>query len=269
MIEKVNNIPAIEEKEILSFLNLYGFSEINENEKKQFIQICMMNGLNPFKREAYITAYGKGQYRKFSILVGYEVYIKRAEMSGRLDGWEVTTTGKVKDNSLKAIITIYRKDFSRPFVHEVYYAEYVQRTKEGKPNKFWHEKPVTMTKKVAISQGFRMCFNEVLGGLPYTTDEMPNEVVNIDNIQPKEEKEEPKQETKVIDNRVDLIKDSDNWSRVVDYIFSGGNCSDLRKKYKNITEILELEIKKEVDEIKKEQLEEEAYKEAQDELNKQ
>jgi len=261
-IQKANNNLAVKEKDIMSFLDMYGFSGIEENEKKQFIQICIMNELNPFKREAYITAYGQGKYRKFSILVGYEVYIKRAEMSGRLDGWKVETTGKVTNSSLKAVITIYRKDFTHPFTHEVYYAEYVQRTKEGRPNKFWAEKPVTMTKKVAISQGFRMCFNEVLGGLPYTTDEMPNEVINIDSVQQK-----PQNKKAITENlKIELIKGSENWDNVVNYALTKREIEAPKGKY-IISPELEKEIFAEVAEIQKEQAEEEAYKEAQNELN--
>jgi hypothetical protein len=108
--------------------------------------------------------------------VGYETYIKRAERSGRLSGWNVTTDGKLDDGSLRAIITIHRNDFTHPFVHEVFYSEYVQRTKEGRPTKFWADKPYTMIKKVAMAQGFRLCFSDELGGMPYTADELPDQV---------------------------------------------------------------------------------------------
>jgi uncharacterized protein YyaL (SSP411 family) len=32
-----------------------------------------------------------------------------------------------------------------------------------------------MIKKVAISQGFRLCFSDELGGMPYTKEEMPEQ----------------------------------------------------------------------------------------------
>lgn len=32
-----------------------------------------------------------------------------------------------------------------------------------------------MTKKVGISQAFRLCFSDELGGMPYTSDEMPQQ----------------------------------------------------------------------------------------------
>lgn len=186
----VQSQAQVSEKEIISYLEVMGIgSGLQDNEKKMFIQIAIMNNLNPFKREIYMSAYGTGAYRKTAIITGYEVYIKRAEISGRLNGWSVEVKGKVSDSSLRAIITIHRKDFDHPFSHEVYYAEYVQRTKAGEINKFWKEKPVTMTKKVAIAQGFRMCFNEILGGLPYTKDEFLDEdqTTDVEYIEVKHE----------------------------------------------------------------------------------
>jgi phage recombination protein Bet len=147
-------------------------SNLTQAEVTQFIEIAQGFGLNPFKREIYASKYGNN----FSVIVGYETYIKRAERSGRLSGWNVTTEGGIDDGSLKAIITIHRNDFTHPFVHEVFYVEYVQRTKEGRPTKFWSDKPYTMIKKVAMAQGFRLCFSDELGGMPYTADELPEHV---------------------------------------------------------------------------------------------
>ena len=159
-------------KQAADYLKAIGLvNKLSEAETTQFVEICRAFQLNPFMREIYASKYGD----TFSIVVGYETYIKRAERTGKLTGWGMTTTGTVKDNSLKAIITIHRKDWQHPFVHEVYYSEYVQRTKAGEINKFWREKPVTMTKKVAISQGFRLCFSVEIGGLPYTAEEIVTE----------------------------------------------------------------------------------------------
>jgi phage recombination protein Bet len=134
--------------------------------------------LNPFKREIYCTSYGQGEYRKTSIIIGYEVYIKRAERTGQLDGWQVVTSGSVKNQDLKATITIYRKDRKYPFIHEVDYIEYAQKTFDKKTNthvinSMWSQKANTMLKKVAMSQGFRLCFADELGGMPYDSSELP------------------------------------------------------------------------------------------------
>lgn len=161
--------------EAQEYLKISGQGNLTPNEAEMFLKICQLHGLNPFKREIYLSAYGDGPGRQFSIVTGYEVYIKRAEASGRLDGWQATTSGD--GDTMTATVTIYRKDWKHPFTHTVKASEYIQRTKEGRPNRFWATKPVTMLKKVAISQGFRLCFPEILAGMPYTKDEMPDEIV--------------------------------------------------------------------------------------------
>lgn len=158
--------PAENYKEIaIQWLTSTGnLNKFTENQKAQFIDICCAYGLNPIKKEVYGVAYKD----KFNLIVGYESYIKRAERSGRLNGWGVEIIGN-KPN-MKAVITIYRKDFERPFIHEVYFDEY--NTNQN----LWVTKPRTMLRKVAIAQGFRMCFSEELGGMPYTADELPEEM---------------------------------------------------------------------------------------------
>jgi phage recombination protein Bet len=164
---QVATVQQVSTKQLTGYLDIMGLAtQLTEKEKNQFLEISQAFGLNPFKREIYCSKYGN----QMSIIVGYETYIKRAERSGMLDGWGVVTEGKVDDKSLKAIITIYRKDRKMPFIHEVYYSEYVQ-LKDGNPNKFW-QKAHTMIKKVAMAQGFRLCFNDELGGMPYTKEEI-------------------------------------------------------------------------------------------------
>ena len=164
----------ITEAKVLEYFDSAGITNnLLANEKKMFFNIAREFGLNPFKREIHITAYGEGDYRKCSIITGYEVYIKRAERTGKLDGWKVWTEGEGK--SLKAVVEIYRKDQKYPFVHEAYYIECCQYNKSGQPNAIWGKQPRFMTKKVAIGQAFRLCFPDDLGGMPYEESEIPQE----------------------------------------------------------------------------------------------
>lgn len=176
MKNEITTVENIDDKVLIQYLDVMGISpKLDEKEKMQFLNIAKSFGLNPFKREIFCTVYGEGQYKQLSIITGYEVYIKRAERSGQLDGWHATTTGSVSSGDLKATVTIYRKDRQHPFVWEVLYEECVQTTKDGKVTKFW-QKANFMTKKVAISQAFRLCFSDELGGMPYTSDEMPEQI---------------------------------------------------------------------------------------------
>ena len=170
----------VNEKVLIEYLDVMGISpKLEEKEKIQFLNIAKTFGLNPFKREIFCTVYGEGQYKQLSIITGYEVYIKRAERSGQLDGWHATTSGSVATNDLKATVTIYRKDRQHAFIWEAYYNECVQTKKDGSVTSFW-KKANFMTKKVCISQAFRLCFSDELGGMPYTTDEMPQQEVTQD-----------------------------------------------------------------------------------------
>lgn len=158
-------------------------NKLPENQRTQFLEICKAFCLNPFKREIYAVPYGND----FNIIVGFEVYLKRAERSGKLSGWKVWTEGEGAD--IKAVIEIHRKDFDFPFVHEVYLSEY----STGKA--MWARSPKTMIKKVAMSQGFRLCFPDELGGIPYTqeeiTEELSDEALKPANISENEAPEQP------------------------------------------------------------------------------
>ena len=172
-----NEISTITKSKLESYLKIAGVAQnLTKEETENFLNIAMDFNLNPFKREIYCTSYGQGEYRKTSIIIGYEVYIKRAERTGQLDGWNVTTEGN--GDNLSATITIYRKDQKYPFTHTVDYSEYVQttydkETKKQRPNQIWATKPKTMLKKVATAQGFRLCFSDELGGMPYESEELP------------------------------------------------------------------------------------------------
>ena len=160
-----------------------GTKNLTAQERVDFINIAQAYQLNPFKREIHVVAYGQGEKRQCSIITGYESYIKRAERTGKLNGWKVGIAGE--GENLIAKITIYRKDWETPFEHEVYLEEarqYKKNFSSGamEPTAIWKKMPKFMLKKVAIAQGFRLCFSDELGGMPYTADEMPEgEVIDV------------------------------------------------------------------------------------------
>jgi len=164
-----NSKEVITQELVVEYLKSFGiFSQLDEADVGKFVAIAKSFNLNPFKREIYCVPYKNKVTGKkdLSIITGYEVYLKRAERSGKLSGWNCISVGSGKD--LKAVITISRKDWTEPLVHEVYHSEYAQ------DNKMWKGKPQTMIKKVAMAQGFRLAFPEDVGGMPYTADELPD-----------------------------------------------------------------------------------------------
>lgn len=161
---------TLPEQKLAEFLDIAGVGrELPQEKRRQFIEIAQAYCLNPFKREIYCVSYAGNT----SIITGYEVYIKRAERTGLLNGWGVEIKGSGEDMS--AVITISRKDWTQPFKHEVYFSEAANRTKDGRLNSTWAKMPKFMLKKVAIAQGFRLCFSDELGGMPYTQDEIEPE----------------------------------------------------------------------------------------------
>lgn len=137
-------------------------TKLSEQQQAMFMQLAMRNQLDPFKREIYAIAYGSN----FNIVTGYQVYIQRAEASGKLDGWECSALHNHEGGLYGATITIYRKDFSHPFVWEVALAEF------DKGVSGWKTMPEFLIKKVAIGQGFRLAFPNELAGMPYLQEEL-------------------------------------------------------------------------------------------------
>lgn len=144
-------------------------------------QTAIMFGLNPLKREIHFIPRSikrknqqgyweaTGDY-DVSIVVGYEVYLKRADQTKKLNGWSVRFEGQGAD--VKAILNIYRKDWDHPFEHEVSLSEVQLDTP------VWKKMPKFMLRKTVIGQGFRLCFPEDIGGMPYIPEEIGVGVVD-------------------------------------------------------------------------------------------
>lgn len=144
-----------------------------DKELFMFMGIAKSYGLNPLKREIHFVKRKSknpdGTWSEVgSTIVGYEVYLKRAERTGKLDGWKcwIDDSGKPTE---RAVIEIKRKDQSLPITWEVYRKEF------DTEKSTWLKMPTFMLKKVAIAQGFRMAFPDDLGGMPYIPEEMPHD----------------------------------------------------------------------------------------------
>jgi phage recombination protein Bet len=171
----------IQRETILEFLKVYGFTKtLSEAEQNQFIQTALAGNLDPFKRELHIAVYGEGENRKVSILTGYQVYLKRAERTGNLDGWRAWLEGS--GEQMKAVGGIFREDWAHSFTHGVYWEGTDQRKKDGKPTQFWAKQPRFQLRKVAIAQGFRLAFPDELGSLPYDSAELPDNEAMAQNF---------------------------------------------------------------------------------------
>lgn len=190
-------------KELEKSLDSFIFSNATLKKiTKEQMSLCkktaILWGLNPLKREIHFVPHeikvydqvkkmkiGTGKY-DVAIVIGYEVYIARAEKTGKLDGWDVVFEGE--GEKMKGIITIYRKDWTRPFKHEVWLSEARQY------GPMWDKQPRFQLRKTCIGQGFRLCFPEHLGGLPYIAEEIGVGTIEQDGkLSLETEKSEPKE----------------------------------------------------------------------------
>jgi phage recombination protein Bet len=141
----------------------YICADATDKEIFMFLGICKSFGLNPLKREVHLIKYGNAPA---SIVTGYEVYLKRAERTGKLNGWKVD----IVQDGKAATVTIHRKDWERPFEWTAYRQEF----DKGQAN--WKTMPLFMLRKVAMAQAFRICFPDEMGGLPYLPEEISGNV---------------------------------------------------------------------------------------------
>jgi phage recombination protein Bet len=147
-------------------------------DKEIFMAMGIMASykLNPFKREVHLIKY-KGSPAE--VIVGYETYLKRAERTGKLNGWKAWIDKKEG----RAYVEINRKDWEKPFQW------YIELGEFDKKRATWTQIPDFMGKKVVIAQGFRLAFPDEIGGMPYTAEE--RQVYDIVDA-PAEEKPMPK-----------------------------------------------------------------------------
>lgn len=150
--------------------------KLTDVQRNQFAAVAQAFGLNPFKREIYATTYkNKEGGTVMSIVTGYEVYLKRAEMNPNYNGFE--TIFQVVNGETGCTCKVYRKDRTMPVTSTVWMKEY----HTGKA--LWLSKPRMMLEKVAIATAFRRAFPMDFGGMPYTTDELPEKMTGADKLE--------------------------------------------------------------------------------------
>jgi phage recombination protein Bet len=150
--------------------------KLTDVQRNQFAAVAQAFGLNPFKREIYATTYkNRDGGTVMSIVTGYEVYLKRAEMNPNYNGFE--TEVKVVNGEMGCTCKVYRKDRTMPVTSTVWMGEY------NTGRSLWASKPRMMLEKVAIATAFRRAFPCDFGGMPYTTDELPEHMTGADKLE--------------------------------------------------------------------------------------
>lgn len=173
----METLPAVKEIEMsIDDIKRYIAPTATDKELFMFLNIAKSYGLNPAKREVHFVKYGNNPGQT---IVGYESYLKRAEATGKLDGWDCHIEINPTTKKRIAKITIHRKDRSKPFTWEVDEDEF------NRQQSTWKAMPNFMLKKVCIAQGFRLCFPDEVGGMPYIPEELPQTAQTTSESLPK------------------------------------------------------------------------------------
>ncbi len=150
-------------------------SDATKKQAFNFMAFCLAHDLDPFKQEAHLIIF-KG---KANNVIGVDGNVKRAQEQLDYDGYKAGLIVKTKDGKVEEYegsflldendllgswCKVYRKGMKYPIVSKVSLKEYIQMTKEGKPNKIWATKPATMIGKVSISQAHRKAYAGINGG---------------------------------------------------------------------------------------------------------
>lgn len=160
-------------------------SKVTDAEVKMFTELCKAQRLNPFLREAYLVKFGSNPAQ---IIVGKDVFLKRARSNPRFKGFKAGIIVETKDGSYQnrpgtfytpgekivggfCKVAIEGWDF--PLEHSVAMSEFSRSTAT------WKSMPAVMIRKVALVQALREAFPEDFQQL-YSEEEMPVDDSNLD-----------------------------------------------------------------------------------------
>lgn len=178
--------------------------KLTEVQRNQFAAVAQAFGLNPFKREIYATTYrNKDGQTVMSIVTGYEVYLKRAEMNPNYNGFE--TNFQVVNGEMGCTCKVYRKDRTMPVTSTVWMSEY------STGRSLWASKPRMMLEKVAIATAFRRAFPCDFGGMPYTNDELPDHMTGADKLEQQGYTEVPTEMPKQVAQTAPVADDAEDF----------------------------------------------------------
>ena len=156
-----------------------GNGNVTDQEVLMFIELCKAQHLNPFIREAYLIKFGSSPA---NIVVGKDVFVKRAYRNPNYEGMRAGIVVAAKDGEIKeregslkapgeeligGWCEVYVKDKKHPIKSLVSLEEY------SKSQATWKQMPMVMIRKCAIVTALREAFPEDLAGM-YDSAEIKN-----------------------------------------------------------------------------------------------
>ena len=192
-------------------------NKVTDAEVKMFTELCKAQRLNPFLREAYLVKFGSNPAQ---IIVGKDVFLKRARSNPRFKGFKAGIVVETKDGTYQnrpgtfytpgekivggfCKVAIEGWDF--PLEHSVAMSEFSRNTAT------WKSMPAVMIRKVALVQALREAFPEDFQQL-YSEEEMPVDDAALDRepvvIEDAAAEEIADAEAEVIDDAAETISDA-------------------------------------------------------------
>ena len=172
----------------------YFCPEATPAEAYVFNAWCAHNGLDPWRREAYLVKYGNSPAQ---MLTAKDAFTKRAEANPRYQGQEAGVVIRKEDGTLENRLgelvledeelvggwaDVYVKDYVKPISAVVSFRERCQY-KDGKPMAKWATSPALMIRKCALVAAMREAFPNEVGGM-YIPDEMGEAGASINEDSP-------------------------------------------------------------------------------------
>lgn len=166
----------------IALTKAYFCPEATDAEAYVFNAWCAHNGLDPWRKEAYLVKYGNSPAQ---MLTAKDSFTKRAEANPRYQGQKAGVVVINRDGNLENRVgelvlngeelvggwaDVYVKDYVTPISSVVGFRERCQY-KDGKPQAKWATSPGLMIRKCALVAALREAFPNDVGGL-YVPDEM-------------------------------------------------------------------------------------------------